>query len=202
MEKEKGKSRNTLPKLSDNIHTILHGTNDEKERLKGKFFHLADTPQFMKQYGLMGDFFEVKYGVITRHTGKDANHNLTEQNWLDISREITNPFAISKHGNGYRLFVNVKMSEKYIAVGIDVKLIGKGIEVNTITTAFGYEGNVDKEKILYRSEKTTPEQTALLDGLNSLSLPPDQASSKILPESGKKSSPEPEEEKHKNHNDA
>jgi hypothetical protein len=43
-EKEHG-----LPFLKDNIHTILYGSNPEKEKLKGQFFFIADTPEYMKK---------------------------------------------------------------------------------------------------------------------------------------------------------
>ncbi|GMO29415.1 MAG: hypothetical protein Ta2B_10380 [Termitinemataceae bacterium] len=94
-----------LSRLEDNIHTILHGTPEEKKALSQKFFHVADTPQFMKDLGLTGDYFSIKYGAITRHVGKDSEHNLTEKNWNELSEKITKPVAITKHGEGYRLFV-------------------------------------------------------------------------------------------------
>jgi len=177
-----------MENLKDNIHAILHGTKEEKARLEGHFFCLADTPAFMKKIGLTGDYFEVRYGVIVRHAKKDAAHNLTEQNWLDILNEITKPFAIAKHGEGYRLFVDTKINGKHIAIGIDVKLIGKELEVNSISTAFGYEGNVNNENILYRSKNITLEQAGLLDGLNSLSLPPEQGFALNITQSNGKSS--------------
>lgn len=174
--------------LKDNIHAILHGSRKERENLVGQFFHLLDTPAFMKEIGLSGDFFEVKYGVISRHSKKDKDHNLSEKNWLDLCDAIARPFAIARHGEGYRLFTSVKTGNKFIAVGIDVKNIGEGIEVNSVSTVFGYnERERTREEIVYRSKKMTPEQTALLDGLNSLSLPPIQKSSLLLPNSLKKS---------------
>ena len=54
--------------LKDNIHTILHGNNTEKEKIKGQFFYVADTPKFMKELGLIGDYFNVRYGVIVAPT--------------------------------------------------------------------------------------------------------------------------------------
>jgi hypothetical protein len=113
--------------LKENIHVILGGTGPEKERLHGAHFYLANTPQFMKRLGLTGEFFSIGYSVIARHNGKDADHNLTEKNWLDLldlTEKIKEPFAI--------------------------------------------------QNIIYHSKKITPEQTALLDGHNSLPLPPVQ----------------------------
>jgi hypothetical protein len=157
--------------LKDNIHTILHGTEEEKKSLRQSFFHIAETPQFMKNTGLNGQYFSVRYGVISRHMGKDKDHQLSEKNWLDLIDEIVKPFAIAKYG--YRLFTCVKVNGKYTAVGVDVKTIGKEIEVNSVTTAFGYSPGKNEE-VIYMSKKTTPDQEALLKGLNSPSYPPDQ----------------------------
>ncbi len=43
-----------------------------------KFFDVAQTPKFMKELGLKGDKFTIRYGVIARHYGKDNEHNLPE----------------------------------------------------------------------------------------------------------------------------
>jgi hypothetical protein len=49
----------------------------------------------------------------------------------------------------------------------------KGIEVNSISTAFGYDLRHEcTEEILYRSKKITPEQAALLDEPNALLTSP------------------------------
>ncbi|MCL2444478.1 MAG: hypothetical protein FWD13_13585 [Treponema sp.] len=52
-------NENKLPNLKDNIHVILRGSKAEKEKLIGKNFYLADTPEFMKEKGLKGDFFSI-----------------------------------------------------------------------------------------------------------------------------------------------
>jgi hypothetical protein len=175
---EKVKSEQKLLNFKENIFTILHGHNSDKEKLKGKFFHLADTPEFMKILGLTGDYFSVKYGVISRHLGKDKEHDLSEDNWNELTDEIIRPFAIAKYGKGFRLFTSSKtIKGKYIAVGVDVKTIGRGLKVNSICTAFIYnQRDKEREILIYKTKKITPEQTALLDGLNSLSLPPVQGS--------------------------
>jgi hypothetical protein len=166
-----------IPSLKENIHTILNGLKSEKDKLEGKHFFLADTPQYMKEIkdkagGLTGDYFTARYGVITRHIGKDADHELTEQNWKDLCDEIIRPFAISRHGHGFRLFTNVRTSNnKWVVAGVAVKNVGKGLEVNSITTTFKYtKREKNTERFIYISKKITPEQTGLLDGLNSLSL--------------------------------
>ena len=160
--------------LKDNIHKILHGTKEEKEKLQRTFSYMADTPDFMRKLGLTGEYFSVRYGVISRHLGKDPDHALEEKDWINLCEEITVPFAIAYHGEGYRLFTNVKINETFIAVGVNVKNPGKGLEVNSIMTAFGYKGTPIDEKFIYIAKKLTPEQAALLEGLNSPQYPPDQ----------------------------
>lgn len=159
--------------LKDNIHKILYGDEEEKAALGQSFFHIADTPKFMKDIGLNGQYFSVRYGVISRHMGKDKDHQLSEKNWLDLINEIVKPFAIAQYGDGYRLFTSVKVNGKYTAVGVDVKPIGREIRVNSVTTAFGYNPG-KKEEVIYMSEKMTLDQETLLKGLDSPSYPPDQ----------------------------
>ena len=113
--------------------------------------------------------------MITRHLGKDEDHALSEDNWIDLCDAITKPFAIAKYGNGFRLFTLVTMNDRFVIVGVNVKSVAKGMEVNAISTAFGY-GHAKIDNIIYSSKNLTPEQAALLDGHNSLSLPPDQGS--------------------------
>jgi len=169
--------KDELPKLKDCIHVILYGTKLNKEKLEGKYFHLTETPEFMKKLGLTGVFFSIKYGVISRHLGKDVDHSLSEENWNEMCFAIKKPFAIAKYKEGFRLFTTVKTRGKYVAVGVNVKSVGKGIEVNSICTAFGYNQKDERvDEIIYKAKNSTPEQTALLDGLNSLSLPSVQGS--------------------------
>lgn len=169
------KTTNYPVSLKENIHKILYGSNLEKEKFKGQFFYIADTPKFMKKLGLSGDYFSVKYGVISRHFGKDREHNLSEDNWNELCNKITKPFAISKYGKGYRLFISIQSNNSFIAVGVDVKNIGKSLEVNSVKTVFTYNQRQNgKEDVIFRAKEITPDQAALLDGLNSLSLPPDQ----------------------------
>jgi hypothetical protein len=178
------------PTLQDNIHTILHGTNDEKEKIKGQYFHVAETPQFMKEkpINLKGEYFTAGYGMISRHKGKDTDHALSEENWTELCNKITKPFAIAKHEDNFRLFVDIKVNGHFTVVGVDVKNAGRNLEINAIKTIFGYnEQKHSREDILYRSPKATPEQTALLEGLNSRSLPPVQALPIVSRESAKES---------------
>jgi hypothetical protein len=150
--------------LKDNIHTILYGTPEEKRQLRGKQFQLADTPDFMKEtpIGLTGDYFTVRYGVAARHLGKDAIHDYTEETWRSLCKEITEPFAIARYGEcSRRLFTSVKLNGNWVAFGVDVKVTGKGIKANSITTVFGFKPAAIEE-IFYIAEKITPEQKELL----------------------------------------
>jgi len=133
---------------------------------------MAETPDFMKKLGLSGEYFSVRYGVISRHLGKDVDHVLKEKDWIDLCKKITMPFAIAKYGEGYRLFTSVKVNRTFVAVGVTVKNPGKNLEVNSVMTAFGYRGIPDQEKFIYK--KMTPEHAALLERLYSSQYPPEQ----------------------------
>ena len=65
---------------------------------KMAFFDVAKTPDFMKKLGLTGDRFTIKYGVLSRHAGKDASHLLTEKQWEELPDAIQKPFAITRFG--------------------------------------------------------------------------------------------------------
>ena len=132
----------------------------------------------MKNLGLRGDRFTIKYGVISRHFGKDGSHDLTEDEWEQLPQALQAPFAISRLSNkkdGYRLYTTLKNSSgEYIVVGADVKNGGRDIEVNAISTVFGRRQNAnltENEEVIYRSKNITPEQSALLDRPNSDQYP-------------------------------
>ena len=165
--------KNRPASLTEHIHTILHGSYNEREKLDGKFFYLADTPEFMRKLGLKGDYFTVRYGVIARHSGKDPDHTLTKENWTELCSKITEPFAIAKYRDGFRLFTDVTINNRFVAVGVDVKSIGQDMEINSISTAFGVRERII-QGVIYTSEKITPEQAALLEGLDSDPYPPAQ----------------------------
>ena len=160
--------------LKEHISKILYGTKEEKEKLQRTYFFMADTPDFMREIGLVGDYFSVRYGVISRHLGKDENHYLNEKNWIDLCEKIIDPFAIARYKKGYRLFTDVKVNGVFTAVGVNVNNHGKGIEVNSVVTAFGYKGIPKNEDFIYFTQKLTPEQAALLERLNSSQYPPDR----------------------------
>jgi hypothetical protein len=148
----------------------MQGDPDKRKALEMRFFYMAEAPDFLKHLEpeIPGEYFSVKYGVISRHFGKNEEHNLTANNWIELCSEIVRPFAISKYKDGFRFFTNAKSNKKYIVVGIDVKNPAEGLKINAVTTAFSYRphGN-EKEDFFYVSPKITPEQIALLNQLNS-----------------------------------
>jgi hypothetical protein len=187
MDEEKSR---LVANLAANIDDILNGTPKRKKELEKHIFFVADTPSFMREYGLTGQYFSIRYGVITRHKNKDADHNLAVENWKDLCDAIKKPFAIARHKNGYRLFTNVEVNNRFISVGTDVRNIGRGIEVNAIKTAFRHQGG-NIGNVVYVSDKITPEQAALLGGLNSLVYPSaPNGDTSLSSDSGEKSSPE------------
>jgi hypothetical protein len=157
--------------IAENINDILNGTPERKKQLEKHIFFIADTPPVMKKYGLTGDYFSIRYGAITRHRVKDADHYLTAENWKDLADAIKRPFAIAKHKYGYRIFTDVKVNNHFVCVGVEVKTIGQNIKVNSIKTAFGYRDR-HIESAIYTSENIRPEQAALLGEPNSLVYPP------------------------------
>ncbi|MBQ6069480.1 MAG: hypothetical protein IJK84_08260 [Bacteroidales bacterium] len=166
-EEEVGK-----PKLLDAIKAIAERGKEYAQKVYSRvFFDVAETPQFMKDLGLTGDKFTIKYGAISRHFGKDNQHDLPQGVWEKLPEAITKPFAITRYSdkaNGYRLYTAIKVGESYVVVGVDVKNAGRELEVNSISTIFAKEGQItSKEEVIYRSKEITPDQTALLEKPNS-----------------------------------
>ena len=163
------------PQIKDVVKTIYEKGKAVASKLFGRsFFDVAKTPDFMKKLGLTGDRFTIKYGVLSRHAGKDASHLLTEKQWEELPDAIQKPFAITRFGekeNGYRLYTTMKNDKgETIVVGVDVKNIGRNLEVNSISSIFGRRGDAkitQKEEVLYTDEKITPEQRSLLGQPNS-----------------------------------
>lgn len=124
------------PQIKDVVKTIYEKGKAVASKLFGRsFFDVAKTPDFMKKLGLTGDRFTIKYGVLSRHAGKDASHLLTEKQWEELPDAIQKPFAITRFGekeNGYRLYTTMKNDKgETIVVGVDVKNIGRNLEVNS-----------------------------------------------------------------------
>lgn len=184
-ESEREESVSANSSLLDVIHTLYtKGKEYASKIFQRSFFDVVETPEFMKQYGLTGSKFTIRYGVITRHWGKDESHNLTEQEWSKLPEALRNPFAITKlkdEESGYRIYTSLQNAKgEYVVVGVDVKNAGRDIEVNAISTVFGRKtdaGLTTNEEVIYRSEKITPEQSSLLGQPNSDQYPTEQESS-------------------------
>ena len=163
------------PQIKDVVKTIYEKGKAVASKLFGRsFFDVAKTPDFMKKLGLTGDRFTIKYGVLSRHAGKDDSHSLTEKQWEELPDALQKPFAITRFGGkykGYRLYTTMKNENgETIVVGVDVKNVGRDMEVNAISTIFGRRGDAkitQKEEVLYTDEKITPEQRSLLGQPNS-----------------------------------
>lgn len=145
------------------------------------YFDVAETPDFMKRLGMSGDKFTVRYGVLSRHFGKDGSHDFTEAEWNNLPEALKNPFAIAKlkdKKNAYRIYTSLKTGKgEYVVVGADVKNAGRNLEVNSIATIFGRRNNATlpaNEELLYTSEKIAPEQKSLLSQPNSDQYPSNQ----------------------------
>jgi hypothetical protein len=173
-EANDGNSVESKHSLMDVVHTLYTKGKDAAGKLfQRSFFDVVETPNFMKKLGLTGDKFTIKYGVIARHLGKDASHNLSEKVWEQLPEALKHPFAISKlsvKDNSYRIYTSLKNDKgEYVVVGVDVKNGGRNIEVNAIATVFGRRegaGMTATEELVYKDKEITPEQQALLDGPN------------------------------------
>lgn len=173
VERQKPQNSN-VPTLFDAITTLYEKGKEVASKLfQRTYFYVARTPKFMQELGLRGDKFTIKYGVISRHLGKDGSHTLTEKEWTELPDALQKPFAISKitdEEDSYRIYTTLQTSNgEYVVVGVDVKNAGREIEVNAISTVFGRRDNANlpkNEKVIYRSEEITPEQSSLLERPN------------------------------------
>ena len=166
------------------IEVVITINNEGKEvaskLYRQQYFFVAQTPVFMKNYGLRGESFTISYGAISRHFGKDPDHNLSKEIWEQLPTAITNPFAITEyyieieheHLRGYRIYTSIQLGEGYVVVGVDVKVAGRNLLVNSITTVFGKTGRITEFEVeIYRNEKINPQQAALLKRPNSSQYP-------------------------------
>lgn len=165
------------PSLLDAVRTLFEkGKAAASKLFQMKFFDVAETPDFMKALGLTGDKFTIRYGVIARHIGKDAAHEIPEEIWAKLPEALKAPFAITKYyqdenkkvQKGYRLYTTLRLSSgAYVVVSAEVKNIGRELEVNAINTIFGREALSDvHDELIYKSDTITPEQQSLLNGNN------------------------------------
>ena len=138
-------------------------------------YNLGKTPDYMKKVGITGDNFSLSFKNIKTHQGKDADHALTQEEWHQLPSVIKEPFLITKLKDSegkFRLFVNIMHDGHPVAVGVDVKRVNQGkgkpmLEVNSIKTVFGHKDKItDNQEIVTYDERMTPEQEALLRGLD------------------------------------
>ena len=177
-----GKPVNKKNSLLDVVKTLFtKGKQIASQMFSQSFFDVVETPEFMKQYGLTGDKFTVRYGVIARHFGKDGSHDLSEKDWNLLPSALQNPFAITKikgEDKAFRIYTSLQTSEgEYVVVGVDVKNAGRDLEVNAISTLFGRRSNANltqNEEVIYQSKDITPEQSSLLKRPNSSQYPTEQ----------------------------
>ena len=181
-------TKNEKPTLSDVIATLYEKGKEYASSLFGmKFFDVAQTPQFMKDLGIRGSKFTIRYGVISRHWGKDNEHTLPREVWEQLPKAIQHPFAITKYYSdnekkkqkGYRVYTSLQLSNgSFVVVSVEVKNAGRNIEVNAINTIFGRERISDvHDELIYTSETITPEQMALLNENNPHQYPSERESS-------------------------
>jgi hypothetical protein len=92
--------------------------------------------------------------------------------------EEQNPFAISKltdKNDAYRIYTPLQTENgEFIVVGVDVKSVGREIEVNAISIVFGRRNNANlpqNEDVIYKSKEITLEQSAFLERPNFVQYP-------------------------------
>ena len=147
---------------------------DTSKHLRDKY-NLGEAPEWMRKIGMIGKEFSLSFKNIKIHKGKDNDHALTKDEWLKLPQAIKKPFAITRYKNAkdrFRLYVNIVHEGKFVAVGVDVKKINQGknlpmLEINAIKTVFAHNGSIPiTESVIAYDKNITPEQKALLRGLN------------------------------------
>ena len=187
-EQEKGSKAKAQESFLNAVKALYAKGKEAAAKLYSmKFFNVAKTPDFMKELGLSGERFTIRYGVIARHFGKDGSHNLSEDEWTQLPEALAHPFAITKYyqdenkekQKGYRLYTNLRLSNgSYVVVSAEVKNIGRNIEINAINTIFGRDSLSEvHDELVYVSETITPEQQSLLNGNNPHQYPAARESS-------------------------
>ena len=175
-----------IPALIDVVRAIAeNGRKNTGEKYQRSFFDVAKTPDNLKDIGLVGEKFTIPYGTISRHFGKDEDHELTEEEWQRIPSAIMTPFAITRYYSdmsrrqqrGFRLYTDISKGNGYIVIGVDVKSVNQGkgksvLLINSISTIFGKDGKLSSvEEEIYRSKKINPQQASLLERPNSSQYP-------------------------------
>lgn len=156
------------------IDDLFNGAEGVTEKYSRQYFDVAVSPDFYKAIGVSGDKFTVKYGTISSHFKKDADHTMTKEAWYNLPQALAHPMFVTKYGdksNKYRIYTSIKIGNRYVIVGVDVIKSNQGkdkpmIEINSIRTVFAAKRIGDNETLVCYNNAITPEQEALLDGRN------------------------------------
>ena len=165
------------PTFLDVIRTLYEKGKEVASKLFGRsYFDVADTSNLLKKLGLTGDKFTIRYGVISRHFGKDAQHKLPLSVWSQLPKALNTPLIVTKYytnktktkQKGYRIYTAIQLEDgAFVVAGVEVKNAGRNLEVNAIDTVFSRNNIIGtQEEIVYESKEMTPEQRTLLDGHN------------------------------------
>ncbi|NLK45874.1 MAG: hypothetical protein GX297_04380 [Treponema sp.] len=148
--------------LKDHIDKILNASEAEKAQLKNRFFKIANTPKELKEIGLTGDEFSIRYGVISRHKSKDTAHNLSVNEWCVLCDKLENAdnLVVTKYNDDFNIYMRINES---VLIGVKVQKIHRNLEVNSVRTVFKKEILANAEVVFPKgNNKKTPEQEALL----------------------------------------
>ena len=164
-----GQFTKAVQTLSENIETILHGKEKDKEALKKKFFTMVEnTPEEFKAAGLEGNNISVQYGKISRHKGKDEDHYFSADEWRQVCRNLSDPEkCIITRSEGRKDFNIYTKIGKSVMVGVEVKTPARDVKSNNLKTIFRRNPK-ETETVLYPKDlkNITPAQRSLLTGLN------------------------------------
>ena len=159
-------------KVIDQMFDDAQFNNGQHQRER---YNIGKTPEWMKKVGITGEEFSLSFKNIKVHRGKDVDHDLTREEWHALPSALKNPFVVTRYKGAddrFRLYVNIYHNGKPIAVGVDVKRVNQGkgkpmLDVNSIKTVFAHSGEIGISEVLVAyDERITPEQEALLHGLN------------------------------------
>ena len=130
------------------------------EKLPSGFYRIGKTGELLNRYDICGEISVSKYVLDEKRHSRDALHNLSDEEWLQVLEAINTPIAICRYRNrkkSYRVYTDVKKQEKNICVGLDINSIGRNIMVSNISTVFGRDvtklGNSSTESVLYDKQK-------------------------------------------------
>lgn len=143
------------------IDQMFDDPNFDKSQHNRERYDLGKTPEWMQGIGIKGEDFSLSFKSIKVHKGKDADHDLTKEEWHELPNALIHPFAITRYQGAedrFRLYVNINHDGKPVAVGVDVKRVNKGknkpqLEVNSIKTIFAHHGEIGGSEVLVTYDK-------------------------------------------------